>query len=189
MNKIAKISVGILLLAVMGGSGCANRGSWRDSSRESAGLAPLPVDEKQAVVQAYAARVWGWRGFFADHTWIATKAANADQYTVYEVIGWRLRGGGSALRIEKDAPDRKWFGSTPELLLDIRGEQAAELVPLVDTAAKQYPYPDTYRAFPGPNSNTFTAWVAQQVPRLGLNLPLRAVGKSYLLITPNPAEK
>lgn len=175
--------VAALLLAALALllSGCSGKGSWREASRESAQLAPLPADEPRAVVQAYAARVWGWRGWFADHTWIATKAENADEYTVYEVIGWRLRRGGSALRIARDIPDRKWFGGEPSLLLDIRGARAAALLAPVDAAARAYPYAQRYKAFPGPNSNTFTAWVAQQVPALNLHLPLRAIGKDYPL--------
>lgn len=37
----------------------------------------------------------------------------------------------------------------------------------------------TYNAFPGPNSNTFTAWVARQVPALDLHLPFSASGGGY----------
>lgn len=167
------------LVAVLTVGGCATRGSWRDASRESAGLAPSVQAEPRAVVQVYAAAVWGWRGWFADHTWIATKGAGAQHYTVYEVIGWRLRRGGSALRIAQDVPDRRWFGSEPTVLRDIRGAAAQDLIEKIDRAARAYPYAGEYRAFPGPNSNTFTAWVAAQVPTLQLKLPLRAVGKSY----------
>ena len=34
--------------------------------------------------------------------------------------------------------------------------------------------------WPGPNSNTFVAWVAREVPELGLDLPPTAIGKDYL---------
>ena len=37
-----------------------------------------------------------------------------------------------------------------------------------------------YRAWPGPNSNTFTAFVAREVPELGLDLPSNAIGKDFL---------
>ena len=160
-------------------SGCGN--NWRSASRDSAGVAPLPGAEPRAVVQVYAAKVWGWRGFFADHTWVATKPANGEHYTVYEVIGWRAFRGRPALRIARDLPDRKWFGATPKILADLRGTAAETVVAKVDAAARRYPYPAEYRAFPGPNSNTFTAWIAREVPELNLDLPLRAVGKSYPL--------
>ncbi len=41
---------------------------WRTASRDSAGLAPLPKDTPEAVVQVYAARAFGWRGAVAVHT-------------------------------------------------------------------------------------------------------------------------
>src|SRR5689334_116371 len=45
----------------------------------------------------------------------------------------------------------------------------------------RYPYPHEYRAWPGPNSSTFTAYIAREVPALGLNLPSNAVGEDFLL--------
>ena len=162
------------------GAGALAHGDWRSAGRESANLAPLPAAEAGAVIQAYAAPVWGWRGFLADHTWIAVKTQNAAAYTVYEVVGWRLRRGMSALRVAEDIPDRHWYGGRPRLLLDVRGDKAEHLAADIARAAQHYPFAGEYRAFPGPNSNTFTAWIAREVPQLGLKLPLRAVGKSYL---------
>ena len=174
--------VGAVLAVAMIGS-IATAG-WRTASRESAQLAPLPSEEPAAVVQAYAAAVYGWRGFFADHTWIAVKGQDAETYTVYEKIGWRLRRNLPAVRIAQDVPDRHWFGKKPRLLLDLRGDSANELIPKIQAAAESYPYPNEYLAFPGPNSNTFIAWIRDRVPELGLELPMRAVGKSY---STNPA--
>ena len=178
-----KLGLWILAAAAVAVGGCAP--DWRSASRESAGVAPDPASVSDAVVQVYAARVWGWRGVFADHTWVAAKAAGADYYTVYEVIGWGLRRRGTALRIARDTPDRKWFGAQPRILADLRGAQAEAVAAKVDDAARRYPYPKEYRAFPGPNSNTFTAWIAEEVPELNLRLPLRAVGKNYPLRRPN----
>src|SRR5439155_344125 len=47
-------------------------------------------------------------------------------------------------------------------------------------AVAAYPYPQSYRAWPGPNSNTFTAFIARAVPELRLDLPSNAIGKDYL---------
>lgn len=169
----------LLIIIILGLSGCGDK-DWRTASRAPAGIAPDPAVTSEAVVQVYAARAWGWRGWFAVHTWIATKSANAATYTVYEVIGWRQHRGLPVLRIEQDIPDRKWFGAEPRLLVEHRGEEAASLVEAIDRAARAYPWPETYDAFPGPNSNTFTAWVAKQVPALGVSLPFTAIGSGYL---------
>jgi hypothetical protein len=165
----------LLLLCL---TGCTTR-DYRTASRASAGMAPSPAASSEAVLQIYGAPTWGWRGWFAIHTWIATKPANAESYTVYEVIGWRQRRGLSVVRIEKDLPDRNWYGERPRLLKDFRGNSADKLIEAVDQAAKSYPWPDTYKAFPGPNSNTFIAWIGKQVPGLGLELPFSAIGSGY----------
>jgi hypothetical protein len=35
--------------------------------------------------------------------------------------------------------------------------------------------------WPGPNSNSFTQWVASRLPELGLELPAKAIGKNWML--------
>ncbi|PSJ45837.1 DUF3750 domain-containing protein [Zobellella taiwanensis] len=168
----------LLLLAACSGDG------WQSASRQPAGLAPDPSATPEAVIQVYGADAWGWRGWFALHTWIAVKPSRAAEYTVYEVIGWRTRRGLPALRIARDLPDRRWFGAEPELLLDRRGPGVDRLIEQIDQAARHYPWKDEYRVFPGPNSNTFPAWIARQVPGLGLDLPLRAIGSGYARLAP-----
>jgi hypothetical protein len=54
------------------------------------------------------------------------------------------------------------------------------LIDAVDRAAREYPLPREYRAFPGPNSNTFVAWIGHRVPQLGLDLPFSAIGSGYV---------
>ena len=158
-------------------AGC-NSGDWRTASRASAGIAPNPADTPEAVLQVYGAPTWGWRGWFAIHTWIAMKPTGAAHYTVYEVIGWRAGRGLPVLRIEQDLPDRYWFGKRPELLLDKQGDGVDELIAAVDAAARAYPWAHTYRML-GPNSNTVPAWIAKQVPELGLELPFKAIGSGW----------
>lgn len=161
-------------------TGCSAGKDWRTASREPAGIAPDPSQTREAVLQVYGASAWGWRGVFAIHTWIAAKPSGATAYTVYEVIGWRQRRGLPVVRIEQDLPDRFWFGERPRLLKEHRGSGVDSMIASVDRAARSYPWPDIYRAFPGPNSNTFTAWVARQVPALGLELPFSAIGSGYV---------
>lgn len=175
-----------LLLLSLALSACTRTSDWRSATRESANIAPTPEEFDGAVVMAFRAKVWGVRGIFADHTWLATKPEGGEDYTVYEVIGWRKYRNMPSLRIEQDVPDRHWFGAKPITLVDMRGEQAEAIIDKVDEVARRYPYADQYRAFPGPNSNTFTAWMAREVPELGLELPLRAVGKSFPLESATP---
>jgi len=178
MRKLLLIS-----LIFLGLTGCTSK-EWRTASREPAGIAPDPATKREAVLQVYGASAWGWRGWFAIHTWIAAKPTNAAAYTVYEVIGWRQRRGLPVVRIEIDLPDRYWYGERPLLLKEIRGDGVDKLIAAVDQAAKSYPWPHIYKAFPGPNSNTFTAWISRQVPELGLELPFSAIGSGYVTSAP-----
>jgi len=143
-------------------------------------LAPDPATTHEAVVQVYGARTMGVKGIFGVHTWVAVKATGAPSWTVYEIIGWRLRWSDSALVIRDRQPDALWFGSQPELYADKRGPGVDELIKRIDKAAHDYPYAKTYTLWPGPNSNTFTAWIARSVPELQVDLPATAVGKDYI---------
>ena len=153
---------------------------WRTASREPVGLAPDPAIVTEAVVQAYAARAWGWRGYFGVHSWVAVKPSGAPAFTVYEVIGWRLRWGGTSLMIHRRPADARWFGRAPELLVDLRGEGVDDVIARLDRAARAYPHAGRYRVWPGPNSNTFTAFLGRAVPELRLDLPPTAIGKDYV---------
>ena len=150
------------------------------STAVHAGLAPDPATTPEPVVQVYGARTMGVKGIFGIHTWVAVKPANAMSWTVYEIIGWRLRWSDSALVIRTRQPDAPWFGSEVELYADKRGPGVEGLIARIDKAAHDYPYANTYTLWPGPNSNTFTAWIARAVPELQVDLPATAVGKDYI---------
>jgi hypothetical protein len=169
-----------LVLAVGAGAYARMGNDWRTASREPVGLAPDPEATAEAVVQVYAARTVGVRGVFGVHSWIAVKPTRAQAYTVYEVIGWQLRWDDTAVSVRERRPDARWYGNEPELLADVRGAAAEPLIPRIARAAQTYPYGDEYRAWPGPNSNTFTAWVTRAVPELEADLPPTAIGKDYL---------
>ncbi|MDA0675502.1 MAG: DUF3750 domain-containing protein [Proteobacteria bacterium] len=153
---------------------------WRTASREPAGLAPDPMVVRDAVVQVYAARAWGWKGHFGVHTWIAAKRTNASAYTVYEVIGWRTYRGLSAVAIGARAPDTRWFGNLPVVVADQRSPGVDGMIDRIEAAAGSYPFANSYQVWPGPNSNTFVAHVARAVPELRVDLPPTAIGKDFL---------
>jgi hypothetical protein len=153
---------------------------WKNASREPVGLAPDPLVVKEAVVQVYGARAVGAKGLFGVHTWVAVKPTDAESWTVYEVIGWRLRWSDSAVVVRTRNPDGRWFGAEPELYAERRGTGVDELIKRVDKAAREYPFAGDYSVWPGPNSNTFTSWIARAVPELKIDLPATAIGKDYL---------
>jgi hypothetical protein len=175
---VALLTVGPLLTLAFGPS---LHSEWRTATHRSTGLAPDPATHPEAVVQVYASRAFNWRGAFAVHTWLAAKPVGADRYTRYEVIGWNLFRGGSAVSISDfRAPDAEWFGSPPTVVRDVRGAPAEAVIAKLPQAAASYPFPGTYTAWPGPNSNTFLAHVGREIPELRLTLPSLAIGKDYL---------
>lgn len=156
-------------------------GSWASAPRHSAGMAPDPVQLLgSAIVQVYAAPTYGWRGFFAVHPWIIYKRQGESSYTRYDVVGWRAP---QVVQRNYALPDGLWYGSSPELLVDLRGEGLESLIDDIEAAVASYPYADQYRSYPGPNSNTFLAHIGRQVPALKLDLPANAVGKDYRPLT------
>src|SRR5690349_3342600 len=120
MTRPARFALyAVVLGTVTAATSCMTTGSdWRTASREPVGLAPDPAQVKEAVVQVYGARTFGAKGWFGVHTWVAVKPAEASAWTVYEVVGWRLRWSESAIVIDHRAPDGRWFGSAPELYAD-----------------------------------------------------------------------
>lgn len=153
---------------------------WWTADRSSAGLAPLPENEKRAVVQVYAARTVGWKGNFGVHTWIATKEKDASFYETYQVIGYRARRGLDVVVVQQSIPDGRWFGAEPQLLRDLRGAGAESAIPKIRDAARSYPYQKDYRVWPGPNSNSFVSHILRRTPEIGVELPANAVGKDWI---------
>jgi hypothetical protein len=167
-----------VLLAVLWAA-LAGAADWRTASREPVGLAPDPARVPEAMVQIYGARVVGAKGLFGVHTWVAAKPTRAPAWTIYEVVGWRLRWTDNVVVIREGTPDARWFGAEPELYAQQRGEGVDALIRRIDAAARSYPYAGEYRLWPGPNSNTFTAWISRAVPELALDLPATAIGKDF----------
>jgi len=178
MKTLKQIPAIVLMRLVI--FSCSADKDWRTASRASAEIAPDPTLTHEAVLHVYGADAWSWRGWFAIHTWIAAKRTGETAYTVYDVVGWRGYHGQPVMRILQDLPDRYWYGAKPKLLQNHMGPGVDELIDAVDRAAQAYPWKSTYKAFPGPNSNTFTAWIAQQVPELELRLPFSAIGSGYV---------
>ena len=186
MRLRRRVAIGFALLValpVASSTGCTMlnvRDDWRAARRDSSLQAPDPAAHREAIVQVYGARTVGLRGALAVHTWIAVKPAGAAEYTRYEVMGWGVMRGYPALRVTRGNADNYWFGAEPQKLVDRRGEGVDALIAQIERAVESYPYRDSYRTWPGPNSNTFVAHIGRSVPDLRLELPPTAIGKDFL---------
>lgn len=149
---------------------------WQSADRSSAGLLPAPAQHPDALVRVFAARTVRWRGIFAVHSWIVVKEANAPRYTRYDYTAW-----GEPIRVNGFAPDGRWFGDMPKVIAAADGDAADRMIPKIRAAVEGYQlrsYGD-YRAWPGPNSNTFVTAVMAAAPELRATLPPTAIGKDF----------
>ena len=162
---------------------------WRSADRSSAGLLPPPAQAQQAMVRVFAAPTVRWRGIFAVHSWLVLKPEGAARYTRYDITAW-----GDPLRVNGFEPDGRWFGRTPELVFAGDGAEAAALIPRMQAAVEAYAFRNRgdYRAWPGPNSNTFVAAILDAVPEIGTSLPPTAIGRDFphdgRWLRPTPSE-
>ncbi len=152
-------------------------GGWRDANWGSAHILPDTRDAQEAAVYIFSATTGGLKGAVASHAWIVTKDKGANNYVRYDKVGW-----GNPIRKNGWAPDAYWYSNTPQLVAEAKGAQAELLIPKIEGAIAAYPYsePGGYTIWPGPNSNTFVAYVLRNVPELGAVLPPHAVGRDYL---------
>jgi hypothetical protein len=180
--RAGRRALALALLPLAASCAVGRRGDvpWWQARQDSSAQAPDPGVTREAVLQVYVARTVGWRGVLAVHSWITFKPTDAPAYRRYEVIGWGVDAGIPAIRVDRAGPDNYWFGSRPDLLVDLRGDGVDGLIERVKDAIATYPYPASYRTWPGPNSNTFVAHVARAVPELRLHLPPTAIGKDFL---------
>ena len=150
--------------------------AWQTANRDSAGLLPPAAAHPEAAVRIFAARTVRWRGIFASHCWVVFKPAGDSEYTRYDYTAW-----GDPVRVNGFVADGRWFGQVPTLVFAADGDAAAALIPRIQGAIAAYAYRNRgdYRAWPGPNSNTFIAAVMDAVPEMRAALPPTAVGKDY----------
>ena len=149
---------------------------WRTADRSSIGYLPPANQKPDAVVRIFAAQTIRWRGIFATHCWIVLKPAGADSYTRYDYTAW-----SETVRLNGFEPDGRWFGHVPEVVFAADSEAAAALIPRMQMAIRTFGLNNQgdYRAWPGPNSNTFVAAVMDAVPEIRTTLPPTAIGKDY----------
>ena len=150
--------------------------NWQIADRSSAGLLPEAASKPEATVRIFAARTVRWRGIFAVHSWVVFKERGASNYTRYDYTAW-----GSPIRVNGFAADGRWFGQVPETVFAADGAEAERLIPKIKAAISAFQYRNygDYRAWPGPNSNTFVAAVIDAVPEMRVTLPPTAVGKDF----------
>ena len=150
--------------------------NFRVANWGSVGMLPDATADREARLLVLTGRAGRWKGIFSVHSWVVYKPAGATSWTRYDVVGW-----GNPVRMNGWAPDGRWYGDVPRVLIDVRGAAAQAVIPQVQRAIEDYRYRNhgDYRMWPGPNSNTFIAAVLRAVPELATTLPPNAIGKDF----------
>jgi hypothetical protein len=117
-------------------------------------------------------------GFLAVHYWFVV----ADDTGRHRWEIWQTAdaGGHSVGHLHRDlkAPEANVGGGPSHLATQWHGEEARRIAAVLSRCGSDYPFCARYFPWPGPNSNTFVAWVLAQAGvehRLGW----RALGRSY----------
>ncbi len=116
-------------------------------------------------------------GLLASHYWFVV--FEADEAHRWEVWQTKNAGGRAIGHVHCDLkpPDAGVGGGPARIAAEWTGAEALSIKKVLE-AAHAYPFCHRYRYWPGPNSNTFAAWVLRQA---GIPHPLarRAIGRNY----------
>jgi hypothetical protein len=116
----------------------------------------------------------------AVHTWFNVLEAADGRWRRWEVWQNRAAGGESWGHVHRDLmhPERPVGGGPAVCEWEWGGDEAARLLSVLNRSP-EYPERERYRYWPGPNSNTYAAWVLSEAG-IDYSLDPRAVGKDFL---------
>ena len=155
-----------VLLSVLSLPGCA--------------LAPSSIPNLEYAVLVKSVqlpdREWvPWYTRFAEHCWIDFKDDSG-----WWRVEWNQHDPKVKLFHILDGlarSDERW-----EMCVQVHavsaGVAAKRIAAQIHDSAFEFPFQGEYRAFPGPNSNTFVDWLARECG-IGVQLPTTALGKNY----------
>jgi hypothetical protein len=118
-----------------------------------------------------------WYTRFASHTWFEVRSLQGGVWRRVEIPTPESGVVDEPIDGEEAFADRRW-GRDVELLAVEGGPEAARLANAVRLRAGEYDA-GTYRAWPGPNSNTFVERLLRQIDGLDAQLDPNAVGKDW----------
>lgn len=150
--------------------------SWNRADWSETRTFPDARKHKGALIAVMAARSGRWKSIFAAHHWIVIKPESG-RYERYDVVGW-----GTPLRRDNWPAAARWYSNDPQIVFRLDGPDAQRNIAKLRRTIRNYPWKNrgTYRVWPGPNSNTFVAWVLRHMPELKAEMLPEGIGKDYL---------
>ncbi len=151
--------------------------NWRVANWNSSGLLPQASSVADAQVIVLATKTGQWKSIFAEHMSIVLKRKSDQEWTRYDVVGW-----DQPVRKNNYVADAYWYGNAPRVIYKLQGDEAEALIPKIESSIAVYPNSTkgSYVLWPGPNSNTFVAWVVRHTEGFNATLSPLAVGKDFL---------
>jgi uncharacterized protein DUF3750 len=97
----------------------------------------------------------------------------------WEVWQTKNAGGFCIGHVHRDLkdPDAGVGGGPSRVVIEWEGDEAVKITEVLGKI-QGYPHCERYRMWPGPNSNTFVAWVLRQAG-IEQTLDPRAIGRNY----------
>ena len=118
-----------------------------------------------------------WYTRFASHTWFSVRSTAAGDWHRVEIVNAESGVVDAVIAADEVFADERW-GRPVEVLAAYAGGDAAVMANEVRLIAAEYDG-SSYRAWPGPNSNTFVERILRRVEGLSAQLDHNAVGKDW----------
>jgi hypothetical protein len=174
MKKIAQAFV--FCVVTMGVVGCATS-PQRVSTHAKVDSTKIPSTD---VVQLRYATLPSGLSYVAIHYWFAVFTSVEKEWSRWEL--WQEPGlvPTSWGHIHKNLmhPDSGVGGGAYKIDKEWRGKRAHDIISVLNKPI-EYPYFNKYHAWPGPNSNTYAAWILKRA-KVPVDLHPMAIGKDFL---------
>jgi hypothetical protein len=119
-------------------------------------------------------------GKLARHPWFVVRGAGESEWERWEIVA--SVSGGDFGTVDRNSDDAFTYYSGYEEDVRIhgmlRGAQAQRFIDCLRTESPRYRHRDTYRVWPGPNSNTYVDYMLRKC-NMHADLPSTAIGKDY----------
>jgi hypothetical protein len=177
ISEMKKVSYALVICVVaIGVIGCATF-PQRVSTQEKVDSTKIPDTN---VVQLRYATLPSPLSHVAIHYWFAVFTSDDKKWSRWEVWQNPDQVPASWGHVHKNLmhPDSGVGGGAYKIEKEWRGKRARNIINVLNKP-NEYLYRNQYHAWPGPNSNTYVAWVLKQA-RIPVDLNPKAIGKDFL---------
>ena len=139
---------------------------------------PGPAQDRNILTVELRYAPLPWIGAIAWHYWfVVCDDTGRHRWEVWQT---KNAGGWCIGHVHRDLkhPDDGVGGGPSRLVRKWHGDNAVKIVRVLDRI-RTYPYCQRYRYWPGPNSNTFVAWVLREAD-VDYRLGPKGFGRNYL---------